>query len=190
MNWAEKLPVKWKKKVKYWFGKTRDGYIRGFPTHFEGYIDELGTKLPKIYGTWKQKYSLYKDLYRRIMNKTLVETDSKDIKHYTPIYMLTKLKSWSNPELGEKDRIIFNNSHKNGGKISLNEGISEENRRMNYPVILQTIHNKVTRAVDLYGECSVACFDVQNGFENLFNNPSEQKLLGVFSFMISVSDYS
>ena len=94
--------------------------------------------------------------------------------------MLTKLRSWSQPELGEKDRIIFNNSHKNGGKISLNEGISDENRRMGYPPILQTINIKVNRAFDLYGECSIACFDVENGFENLFNNPTEQPLLGVY----------
>ena len=185
-NWLKYgafLPLECHKKmVKYWFNPDHTGFVRGFPVHYTQNRNLLGTKAVPICGNWKQKFDLYTDILRRLREGKLEKVAPHQVDHVTPIYMLTKLRSWANPSLGEKNRTIFDNSSiKNGGQISLNDGVPPEKRKMRFPPILQAIIHKIraAQAISKLKTIYQGAFDIENGFENLFVPPADRRLLGI-----------
>lgn len=103
------------------------------------------------------------------------------IKWFSPIYMLTKLRSFKHPELGYKDRIIFNNSAKIGGNLSINDGVLQRNRSLRYPSAIEAIkyHNNKIKNVNKSVEMWMGKGDLYCGFENLWIPIQERPLLGI-----------
>lgn len=103
------------------------------------------------------------------------------ISWYCPIYMLTKKRSYAKPELGYKDRTIFNNSAKVGGLSGINEGVRDEDRKMKFPDPITAIKMQVNRIKQNNPSQKVFMGkgDIQNGFENLWIPVRERKFLGV-----------
>ena len=181
IKWANYLPIpEHKKLVHFWFATLEDNTVRGFPIHFTGDRNELGTNTPPLKGTPKELCTIYEDILRRINEGSLIDPPHDGyVQHYVPLYILTKLRSISAPDKGYKHRLIWNNSSKNGGKVSLNEGVPELHRRMHMPNITPTVFDMLNKVYNENNSLFMGATDLQNGFEQLWVPTYDWPLLGI-----------
>ena len=169
------------KSINEWF-KLKNGKPHGFSIHFTAEKSKLDKKVPRISGTKSQLTSLYKDILRRMNEGKFKKKKFNEIIWFSPIYMLTKIRSYVDPSLGFKDRTIFNNSAKTGKGDSLNDHVPDEHRKMQFINAINQIKIKIELAKSRSPtkECYMAKFDLENGFENLFIPENEQPYLGTY----------
>lgn len=170
--------------VKQWFGTDNHCTFGGFPNHFNGNINKL-LKIPlKIRGTTREKVYILEDLLRRLRNGSLIKVKKEDLDYIVPIFMISKLRDYTDQSKGYKNRLIFNHSINIKSGKGINHGIQDHNRRVKYPDIIPSIIDLTEKTYNKYQRVYVAQLDIEHGFENMFVNQHEMRQQGIHAFGI------
>ena len=165
--------------VREWFDCDEYLTYGGFSCHYTGDISQLPQHPFPLPKSVRDKTLILEDILRRCKEGTMMKVPKERLRNIIPLFMLSKYKKISQPELGEKHRLIFNHSTDTKYGKGINHNIPDDKRKIQYPRIIPRIIEVTEKVYKTSHNVWMGCMDVQNGFEHLFCDQFTQSLQGV-----------